>query len=135
MGQETKELQGRGRGRGEATCLSFAYLYCTPSTSQNSNKLLRKIAWRNKKPEKKKNENEPSHKSQTQRRAICQVGRSFQFYISTYYVCVCTHIHAHICIDLCMWNMRDSLIYGRAVRQINNATFSFAGALFCCPRM
>lgn len=52
-----------------------------------------------------------------------------------YILCVRIYIHAHICIDLCMWNMRDSLIYGRAVRQINNATFSFAAAVFCCPRM
>lgn len=119
MGQETRELEGRGR---ESTCLSLAYLYCTPSTSQNSNKLLRKIAWRNKKPEKKRhkwrknaNENEPSHKSQTQtqRRAICQVGRSFQFYISTYYVCVCTiHIsHTYLYRFVCVCDTCETVLF------------------------
>lgn len=95
-------LQGIKQLGSGGTCLSLAYLYCTPSTSQNSNKLLRKIAWRNKKPKKKKNkwknndkenENEPNHKSQTQRRAICQVGRSFEFYIYMYVHTMYAYVH------------------------------------------
>lgn len=84
---------------------ALAYLYCTPSTSQNSNKLLRKIAWRNKKKEKK-NENanaSQAAKAKPKDGAICQVGRSFEYvYMYAYvHIRIIIYKHTHTQIYVC----------------------------------
>jgi len=70
---------------------------------------------------------------------IWQVGKSFEFYLHTYisnvYICItyidiCIFVYAYMYSYTYIHRLRDSLIYGRAVRQINNATFSFVGSDF-----